>query len=583
MPVDTDQSMPVVPTIAEAVEEPQDLEGAHIGDDQNEPDEAGASDAENGHDEAHDDQKDQRWKLPTIEAAHTAHSRIKAILRPQRDNGVGHKDPGLDLLLRSCLEAMQRFLWRYIDINSEFYNKWMAASLDTARSSEHGVWFARRLREWCSAFIEDGDNRPVNVYGTWNKSQLDDEDLEQEILTHLQGIGKYISAMDLARYMDQEDVQRRHKMKKGITERTARNWLSRIGFRFTVEPSGQYVDGHECSDVVDYRQNIFLPRWKKIEPRLRAWSLDGNESVFGEHPQPQWIVVWFHDESTFYAHDRRNKRWVHSTEKAVPRKKGEGASLMVADFVSADYGWLRSPDRTETARVIFKAGKTRDGYFTNDDILEQTARAMDIVEKHYPGDKHLFIFDNATTHSKRPATAPSASKMTKNPSKKFGAEVSVTINGKVQYATNGKPQKRTVQMGPGRLPSGEPHYFYEGEIFKGTTKLLLERGLTEEAKLKGSCKNFKCEKGATQCCQRRVLYNQPDFRDQESSLEIACKARGFEVIFLPKFHCELNFIEQCWGHAKRVYRQYPPSSKEDDLERNVLAALESVPVATMRQ
>ena len=101
MPVDTDQSMPVVPTIAEAVEEPQDLEGAHIGDDQNEPDEAGASDAENGHDEAHDDQKDQRWKPPTIEAAHTAHSRIKAILRPQRDNGVGHKDPGLDLLLKS--------------------------------------------------------------------------------------------------------------------------------------------------------------------------------------------------------------------------------------------------------------------------------------------------------------------------------------------------------------------------------------------------------------------------------------------------------------------------------------------------
>ena len=114
--------------------------------------------------------------------------------------------------------------------------------------------------------------------------------------------------------------------------------------------------------------------------------------------------------------------------------------------------------------------------------------------------------------------------MTKNPSKKFGTEILVTINGKVQYATNGKPQKRTVQMGPGCLPSSEPHYFYEGEIFKGTTKLLLERGLTEEAKLKGSCKNFKCEKGATQCCQRRVLYNQPDFRDQESSLEIACKA-----------------------------------------------------------
>jgi hypothetical protein len=29
--------------------------------------------------------------------------------------------------------------------------------------------------------------------------------------------------------------------------------------------------------------------------------------------------------------------------------KGEGVSLMVADFISADYGWLSSPNRTESA------------------------------------------------------------------------------------------------------------------------------------------------------------------------------------------------------------------------------------------
>ncbi|KAG1829910.1 hypothetical protein F4604DRAFT_1868693, partial [Suillus subluteus] len=42
---------------------------------------------------------------------------------------------------------------------------------------------------------------------------------------------------------------------------------------------------------------------------------------------------------------------------------------------------------------------------------------------------------------------------------------------------------------------------------------------------------------ATNCCCRRVLYNQPDFVAVESNLERICKARGFSVLFLPKFHC----------------------------------------------
>lgn len=100
--------------------------------------------------------------------------------------------------------------------------------------------------------------------------------------------------------------------------------------------------------------------------------------------------------------------------------------------------------------------------------------------------------------------------------------------------------------------------------------ILHERGLIQESKLRAQCKDFKCAKGATNCCCRRVLYNQPDFVAVESNLERICKARGFSVLFLPKFHCELNFIEQCWGYAKRIYRQYPTSSKEADLEQNII-------------
>lgn len=80
-----------------------------------------------------------------------------------------------------------------------------------------------------------------------------------------------------------------------------------------------------------------------------------------------------------------------------------------------------------------------------------------------------------------------------------------------------------------------------------------------------------------------MLFEEPDFKTVPSLLETACRACGIDVLFLPKFHCELNFIEQCWGHSKRTYRLNPPSSKEEDLRNNVLNALESVPLVAMRR
>jgi len=89
---------------------------------------------------------------------------------------------------------------------------------------------------------------------------------------------------------------------------------------------------------------------------------------------------------------------------------------------------------------------------------------------------------------------------------------------------------------------------------------------------------------STMCCCRRLLYNQPDFVEGESLLETHCHNRRIDdVVFLPKFHCELNFIEQCWGRAKSVYRTYPPSSSKEDLEANTLRSLESIPLPMMRK
>ena len=69
----------------------------------------------------------------------------------------------------------------------------------------------------------------------------------------------------------------------------------------------------------------------------------------------------------------------------------------------------------------------------------------------------------------------------------------------------------------------------------------------------------------------------------KSNLEILCESRGFQIIFFPKFHCELNFIEQCWGYVKRLYRMKPESSKEAQLEINALECLDAIPIESIRR
>jgi len=161
------------------------------------------------------------------------------------------------------------------------------------------------------------------------------------------------------------------------------------------------------------------------------------------------------------------------------------------------------------------------------------------------------VFDNATTHRKRADDALSA-----------------------RHISDGTHQSLYYESGP------------DAGLFKGMANILIERGFNANhiQKLKAQCgTSFNCAPGTVDCCCRRVLFNQPDFAGVKSLLETACSERGVEVWFLPKFDCELTPIEQCWGYAKQLYRLSAESSREDDLEKNTLAALEAIPIVSMRR
>lgn len=255
--------------------------------------------------------------------------------------------------------------------------------------------------------------------------------------------------------------------------------------------------------MVWYRQKVFLPAWAELDYRLRTWTEDNQEKINEALESGRTMVVWFHDESTFYANDRWVVRWVHKNEKVVPRTKGEGPSLMAADFVLTDYSWLTSVNGNDSTHILFKAGKNCEGYFTSEDIIKHVSHAMDILDRDYSDEDHVLVFDNAPTHLKHEDGAPSARKMPKftlKEGKNWGVEVNQKdLQGGPVYGPNGKTPKMCIGMGNAWFKDGTPQDLYwppdhpRGGIFKEMAVILEERGFAHAStKLLAQCKDFKC-------------------------------------------------------------------------------------------
>ena len=113
--------------------------------------------------------------------------------------------------------------------------------------------------------------------------------------------------------------------------------------------------------------------------------------------------------------------------------------------------------------------------------------------------------------------------------------------------------------------------------------IIHERGLWPEAGLSAECKGFKCEPGATACCCRHLLFNQPDFVVQRSQLEELITRQGHICDFYPKFHPKLDFIEQYSGLVKHHYRLTPCKQSANEMEKNVLNSLDAPGVEQIRR
>jgi hypothetical protein len=190
----------------------------------------------------------------------------------------------------------------------------------------------------------------------------------------------------LKKYMEVELFPHIHlKPGRGISLRTARQWLRREGFRFVEHKKALYYDGHERPDVVHYRQNVFLPAMEKYRARLVEY-IPGPGEIVNEKKKPNCVetrlVVCAHDEMTSQANDGKVRSWVCQDEHAL-KKKGMGRGIHQSDVICSTVGWLKEASQS------LEYGKNYEGYWTGELFVKQVRTALFAVYSLFQADQRL--------------------------------------------------------------------------------------------------------------------------------------------------------------------------------------------------
>ena len=181
-----------------------------------------------------------------------------------------------------------------------------------------------------------------------------------------------------------------------------------------------------------------------------------------------------------------------------------------------------------------KPGKQYEGYWDNEDLVNQLKNEVfALMEEMHPGKELVWIFDNSSNHHAKCKDGLCVKKL-----QKFDGGKQPVMRDSVW---NGQPYNMQNERGQQ----------------KGAMRIIEDRLGYYPPHMNLQCKTWSnCDPVNQQCCAKKIVADFDDFKAQRAWLVETVEDRGHTIIFLPKFHCELNFIEMVWGYVKAYLRRH---------------------------
>ena len=206
---------------------------------------------------------------PTIPDAQLALEDLTRFLYPQCQKQKGYRaenklcNTPLDSITWEQLEDIWSFLWWYCDFNANGKSQnllagfWIQTSVDVAGSRTKRSWQVWTLWVLARAYVQTQELLTHN-YGK-RHPRIEDKELSTDIQEYLQGVGKYTCIQDIVEFTKGNNIQKRYGFTKLISLATVKCWMGQLGYHWTKELKGQYQDGHEHEDMVEYVMTRLAP------------------------------------------------------------------------------------------------------------------------------------------------------------------------------------------------------------------------------------------------------------------------------------------------------------------------------------